>query len=300
MGLGLGLAFLLVRIEYRASLIASFWPLISNAIGFQGSAVLFGVAAVVHFHSAYLSLPVSPAITILTILLPVISFLNSYIYPTLLHSARNSSHPLHRLSPTILQTLQALLTTVLATLLFEDVLPSTTTECSMENRWMNLFRAHDGEAIRLIQDTLNCCGLNSVRDRAYPFVKSGTTCVDMYKRDQACRAPWTAALRSSTGADFGVVIAVGLLQILSLLMTREGTNWWNSWRSLAWHRRQRGVDGERRALLEDVTEADEEVVQRQDDSSHPRYQSLPPTEAGSRPRVEPSTIHQEENHWRDN
>lgn len=83
-------------------------------------------------------------------------------------------------------------------------------------------------------------------------------------------------------------------------MTREGTNWWNSWRSIAWHRQRRGVDGERRALLEDVTDADEEVVERQDDSSRSRgYQSLPSTEAENRPRVEPSPIHQEENHWRD-
>ncbi|UKZ82063.1 hypothetical protein TrVFT333_009847 [Trichoderma virens FT-333] len=279
MGMGLGLAFML------------------------GSAVLFGVAAVVHFHSAHLSLPVSPAITILTILLPIISFLNSYIYPTLLHSARNSSHPLHRLSPTILQTLQGLLTTVLATLLFEDVVPSTTVECLMENRWSSMFRAKDGESIRLIQDTLNCCGLNTVRHMAYPFPRTGekySMCAETFGRDQACRAPWTAALRSSTGADFGVVIAVGLLQILSLLMTREGTNWWNSWRSVAWRRQQHVVDGERRALLEDVTDADE-VVERQDESSRPRgYQSLPATESETRPRVEPSPIHHEENHWRDN
>ncbi|KAH0523384.1 hypothetical protein TsFJ059_008399 [Trichoderma semiorbis] len=274
MGLGLGLAFML------------------------GSAVLFGVAAVVHFHSAHLSLPVSPVITILTILLPIVSFLNSYIYPTLLHSARNSSHPLHRLSPTILQTLQGIVTTILATLLFEDVIPSTTVDCVMENRWNHMFRAKD-ESIRLIQDTLNCCGLNTVRHQPYPF-KDPTTCSTMYGRNTSCRGPWTAALRSSTGADFGVVIAVGLLQILSLLMTREGTNWWNSWRPIAWHRRQRGVEGERRALLEDVTDADEEVVERQDDSSRSRgYQSLPSAEAENRPRVEPSPIHQEENHWRD-
>ncbi|KAJ4857582.1 hypothetical protein T069G_08479 [Trichoderma breve] len=276
MGLGLGLAFML------------------------GSAVLFGVAAVVHFHSAHLSLPVSPAITILTILLPIVSFLNSYIYPTLLHSARNSSHPLHRLSPTILQTLQGLVTTILATLLFEDVIPSTTVDCVMENRWKSMFQAHDGESIRLIQDTLNCCGLNTVRHMPYPFIKPDTTCSTMYGRDKSCRGPWTAALRSSTGADFGVVIAVGLLQILSLLMTREGTNWWNSWRPIAWHRQRRGVEGERRALLEDVTDADEEVVERQDDSSRSRgYQSLPSAEAENRPRVEPSPIHHEENHWRD-
>ncbi|KAL6861029.1 hypothetical protein J3F83DRAFT_747124 [Trichoderma novae-zelandiae] len=279
MALGLGLVFLL------------------------GSAVLFGVAAVVHFHSAHLSLPISPVITILTVLLPIISLLNSYIYPTLLHSARHSSHPLHRLSPTILQTLQGLLTAVLATLLFEDVLPSATVECLLDNQWLRMFRAHDGESIRMIQDTLNCCGLNSLVDRAYPFPKPGdnnkSLCGDMFGRAQSCRAPWRAALRSSTGADFGVVVAVGLLQILSLLMTKEGTNWWNAWRSIGWRRQQRVHRSESRPLLEDVTDADE-VVERQDDSPHPRgYQSLPATDQDSRPRVEPSAIHQERNAWND-
>ncbi|KAL7951012.1 hypothetical protein V8C42DRAFT_136194 [Trichoderma barbatum] len=277
MALGLGLVFLL------------------------GSAVLFGVAAVVHFHSAHLSLPVSSTVTFLTILLPIISFLNSYIYPTLLHSARNSSHPLHRLSPTILQTLQGIFTTILATLLFQDVVPSTTVECLLDNQWKRLFRAHDGESIRLIQDTLNCCGLNTVKDRAFPFPPAdANTCAKTFGRDHACRGPWTTALRSSTGADFGVVIAVGLLQILSLLMTREGTNWWDAWRSVSWRRQQHVINGERRALLEDVTDADE-IVERQEDSTHPRgYQSLPATEQENRPRVEPSPIHQEDNHWRDN
>ncbi|KAM0251102.1 hypothetical protein ACHAQJ_008347 [Trichoderma viride] len=254
--------------------------------------------SVVHFHSAHLSLPISSAVTILTVLLPIISFLNSFIYPSLLHSARNSSNPLRRLSPTILQTLQGLLTTVLATLLFEDVVPSTTVECLLDNQWLRMFRGHNGESIRLIQDTLNCCGLNSVKDRAYPFPKTGaSTCAEMFGRNQACRGPWRSALHSSAGADFGVVVAVGLLQILSLLMTREGTNWWTAWRSVGWHRQQNVSHRETRPLLAGIPDADEVIEQQED--SHPRgYQSLPSTEDGNRPRVEPSAINQEANVWR--
>lgn len=171
--------------------------------------------SVVHFHSAHLSLPISSVVTILTILLPIISLFNSFIYPSLLHNTRNSPNHLRRLSPTILQTLQGLLTTVLATLLFEDVVPSATVECLLENQWKNMFRAKDGESIRLIQDTLNCCGLNTLKDRAYPFTKppAPSPCAEMFGRNLACRAPWKAGLRSSAGADFGVVIAVGLLQV---------------------------------------------------------------------------------------
>ena len=79
---------------------------------------------------------------------------------------------------------------------------------------MDMFRHKDGSSIRRIQDRLECCGLNSVKDRAYPFPKSGSsTCADTYGRDLACRGPWSAALRTNAGMDFAVVVAVGLLQV---------------------------------------------------------------------------------------
>jgi hypothetical protein len=94
------------------------------------------------------------------------------------------------------------------------VVPSTTTECLLDNQWMRMFRGHNGESIRLIQDTLNCCGLNSVKDRAYPFPKTGvSTCAEMFGRNLACKAPWRSALQGTAGADFGVVVGVGLLQV---------------------------------------------------------------------------------------
>ncbi|KAK6447767.1 hypothetical protein FP744_10004017 [Trichoderma asperellum] len=239
---------------------------------------------VVHFHSAHLSLPVSSAVTILTVLLPVFSFLNSFIYPSLLHSARNSSNPLHRLSPTILQTLQGLFTTILATLLFEKVVPSESVECLIDNQWLHLWRDRNGEAIRLIQDTLNCCGLNSLKDRAYP-ISDPKACAGMFGRNQVCRGPWRSALRSSAGADFGVVVAVGLLQ-----------------RSVSWHRQQQVNRRESRPLLAGIPDVDaDEVVEQQEDSPRPRgYQSLTNnTDEENRPRVEPSGIRtrQEANVW---
>jgi hypothetical protein len=169
----------------------------------------------VHFHSSHLSLPISSAVTIFTALLPILSFLNSFIHPSLLHFAHNSSNPFVRLSPTATQTLQGILTSILATLLFERVAPSDTIECLLNNRWLGLWRDRNGEAIRLIQDTLNCCGLNSLKDRAYP-ISDPQACAGMFGRNQVCRGPWKSALKGTAGADFGVVIAVGVLQVSCL------------------------------------------------------------------------------------
>lgn len=171
-------------------------------------------SSVVHFHSTTLSLPLSPVISILATLLPIVGFLNAYIHPTLLHSAHVSANRLQQLAPVVLQTLQALVTTILATLLLEAVVPSPASDCVLEHDWMHMFRRHDAQAIRRVQDVLDCCGFNSVRDRAYPFGNGApSTCAETYGRGNACRGPWTSALQSSAGIDFAVVMGVGLLQV---------------------------------------------------------------------------------------
>ena len=181
--------------------------------------------SVVHFNSRSLSIPISPAVSILVAILPIAGFLNAYIHPSTLwtshhqprHSASSPSPRLRQLAPFVLQTLQALVTAILATLLMEATVPSATLSCVLEGRWGAMYRAHDAGSIRGVQDALSCCGLNSVRDRAYPFQRDGapSTCAETYGRDVACRGPWTRAMRANAGADLGVVLAVGLLQVIA-------------------------------------------------------------------------------------
>lgn len=175
-----------------------------------------------HFHSASLSLPISPVITILTAILPLVALVNAYIRPNLLITARSSSSRLQQLLPTALQTIQALLATVLLTLLFEGVVESPALRCTLESIWMTMYKAHNGRSIRRIQDALECCGLNSVRDRAYPFGdRAPSTCAQTYDRSASCRVPWMRAMQTSAGIDVGVVIAVALLQVRSNTFPRS-------------------------------------------------------------------------------
>jgi hypothetical protein len=61
---------------------------------------------------------------------------------------------------------------------------------------------------------LDCCGFNSVKDRAYPFPRGApSTCADTYGRDVACRGLLEKAVRVNAGVDLGVVLAVGVLQV---------------------------------------------------------------------------------------
>lgn len=77
-----------------------------------------------------------------------------------------------------------------------------------------MFRTHDAGGIRKIQDAFECCGLNSVKDKAYPFPgMTPSSCAETYGRSVACRAQWKGALRTASGAELGAVLAVGLLQV---------------------------------------------------------------------------------------
>ncbi|KND94492.1 hypothetical protein TOPH_00955 [Tolypocladium ophioglossoides CBS 100239] len=203
------------------------------------SVVLFAVAVVVHFHTSHLSLPLCSVVTALAVILPIAAFVNAYVYPNLLRTshacaddAPTTTLPA-RLAPVILQGLQAVATAVLAALLLQGVVPSPALDFRLEHQWDTLFAARDGRSMRLVQDTYRCCGLDALHDRAYPF-GAAESCADLYRRTEPCMAPWRSAMQATSAVDFGVVLAVGLMQILGLLMMRERTAWWTALRTQGW------------------------------------------------------------------
>jgi hypothetical protein len=171
----------------------------------------------IHISSTTLSLPLAPGISLLTILLPVFAAANTLTYPRLLHSARGSLSLLQRIYPTAFQSLQAILTTALATYLLQQAFPGDAQSCHLATSWQRLFAAKDGPAIRRIQDALECCGLNSVRDRAWPFPegRSGNAgrCVERFDRHIACAGPWGHEAARNAGLELGIVLAVAVLQV---------------------------------------------------------------------------------------
>lgn len=166
-----------------------------------------------HLNSATLSLPISPALTIVTVILPFLAAINAIFYPRLRRWA--SSTAPRRVLAIALQALQAILVTALATLFMSDMLPSAARTCLLSTTWQRLFSAHDADSIRRIQDAFACCGFNTVRDRAWPFPSQQTSreCTETYGRSTACAGPWQLALRRSAGLELGVVLAVALLQV---------------------------------------------------------------------------------------
>ncbi|KAK0639165.1 hypothetical protein B0T16DRAFT_497305 [Cercophora newfieldiana] len=204
-----------------SSWIIALYPLIIIALA--------GVAIYEHTKTTTLSLPVSPILTILTIALPLLAAIHAIYQPSLLRAASaKTASTLQNLLPTLLQAIQLILTTVLATLLTSDAVPSPLRECLLETRWKQFWTSHDAESIRRIQDALNCCGFRTVKHMAWPFPSgppggggSEESCAVRFGRTVACREPWQSAMQGAGGWDAAVVVAVGLLQVLSWVMGRR-------------------------------------------------------------------------------
>lgn len=64
--------------------------------------------------------------------------------------------------------------------------------CGLDTHWSNLYSAKD-DSIRVIEQSLRCCGLNSLRDRPWPFPARGvdaTACERTLGYTVRCRDPW--------------------------------------------------------------------------------------------------------------
>lgn len=100
---------------------------------------------------------------------------------------------------------------VLATLAGTHISPPLSLDCGLRERWQALFRAKDEERVRMIQDSFQCCGLESTRDMAWPFPQAGRgadACERMFEGRDRCLEPWKAEERKV--AVFLLVVPVAV------------------------------------------------------------------------------------------
>ncbi|KAH8677923.1 hypothetical protein BX600DRAFT_545616, partial [Xylariales sp. PMI_506] len=189
---------------------------------------LLGVSIYALVSSRNLSLPIPLRAQILALLLIALAFINiDIITPWLLENIARRGHnrdpeaesskpppSIHHWVLYAIHTLQGALTTVIATVFFSGgLLPGGIATCGLQEGWVKLWRDRDGLAIEKIQDALGCCGFKTVRDMAWPPSEGRVSlCAEMYHRSSSCVEPWAGAMRRSLGLEFGVAIALGLLQ----------------------------------------------------------------------------------------
>jgi hypothetical protein len=282
-----------------------------------------------HTNSVTLSLPLSPVLTFLTILLPLFAAANATALPYLLREkARSPARLLVKLAhPAVAQGIQRILIVVLATLYTTYMVPGASRDCSLSTIWSRLFRAKDAQSVKAIQDAFECCGFRSVKDMAWPFPPVDVACAQRFDRALPCRGPWSSALQRSAGVELGVVVIVAILQVCKRpTRTRETTMCANafvtqivslvfpqqfaarfhesSWRRFFGGRRRHGSDfgpSPSRPLITDrdvsAEEAGEEVGSAGQTNGY-HYGALD-ERTGDGPRIQPSSLRQEGNEWRD-
>jgi hypothetical protein len=106
--------------------------------------------------------------------------------------------------------------TVVVTLAGTYIAPVDNLRCGLDDRWQDLFRKHNGKAIRRIQDAFECCGLHSTLDKAFPFPSKDVgvdACKKAFGRDVSCFASWREEERIVAGLLLLVVLLVVLWKV---------------------------------------------------------------------------------------
>jgi len=104
------------------------------------------------------------------------------------------------------------------------LVPPRALTCELGDKWMRLFMAKDARAIRAIQDTFECCGLNSVKDRAFPFGQP-STCAITYGRSNSCFGEWRKAEQINAGLLFLVAVIVFVFKLGSIFTLLTSASW---------------------------------------------------------------------------
>ena len=117
-------------------------------------------------------------------------------------------------NPGVWTALHTLLVTILTTLSANTVFsPTDIQNCILTTHWQRLYRARDGDTVRKIQDWLQCCGLMSPRDMAWPFGEDRDRCRVMFGRETACLPGWRERGRWWAGVEVGVLVSLGVIQV---------------------------------------------------------------------------------------
>lgn len=111
---------------------------------------------------------------------------------------------------------------VLATLAITYFIPEDVLSCRLEHQWQNMWKTKDARSIRTVQDRLQCCGLRSERDRAWPFPKPGQgaedSCPSVYGYDRSCMVPWAQEQRRVATLIFISIMLATFMKVGSEIM----------------------------------------------------------------------------------
>ncbi|KAA8576071.1 hypothetical protein MFRU_009g00270 [Monilinia fructicola] len=246
-----------------------------------------------------LSLPISQALALFTVVLPLATGISIQGAAGLIERANKKEQNQLTLPLIAVIGFQLVYETVVATLALTYMIPPTSLKCGLEDTWQDLFTSKDERKIRDIQDALNCCGLHSVYDRAYPFradAHAAGNCVELTNRSQSCLGTWRQSEQINAGLLLLVAICIFILKVISIINLLTTSFWKRSYWSRPIHRITNGdteaPPGDNRADMRRLIEEgdDEEESSYHDEPTQDRLSAFNGPAQG--PRVEPSRLSQ--------
>jgi len=197
--------------------------------------VLIGLTALAGYslyQTRALSLPISTIFAFAATLLPLVTFISTQLIQPLLRDQATISR--NALSIILMSIFPLIYETIIATLSITYMFPG----CSLEDKWKQLYSNRDANAIRSIQDRFDCCGFNSVNDRAWPFPygrpedgHGSDQCKRTYGRARSCRGPWQQQEKINASLFFTVAIFIFVIKALVVIVrlrARSSSGWFSS------------------------------------------------------------------------
>ncbi|KAH7386259.1 hypothetical protein BKA64DRAFT_711489 [Cadophora sp. MPI-SDFR-AT-0126] len=268
--------------------------------------VLTGIAGYAYTQIRALSLPIPKALALLTVVLPLITGISAQGTYGLVRRANNEPYQL-TIPLIAVIGFQLIYETVIATLALTHMIPPSALNCELGTRWQMLWRMKDANAVRTIQDALNCCGFNTVLDRSWPF-EDPTACSKTFNRNQPCVRPWRRSEQNMAGLLLLVAVIVFIIKVLSLISLLTS----NSFSQSRWARPFKQIGHARHVEEADEPEEDnsatvrrliednaEEYHDEPDEQPSARAITAPNGEHDHGPRVQPSPLADGGNEWRD-
>ncbi|CRG87352.1 hypothetical protein PISL3812_04369 [Talaromyces islandicus] len=273
--------------------------IITLLVLFIGISIVFGGIAWSRINSLFLPFPTS--ITAIATLFPVLSFLivatiNSFVSRFEGANSRRkritasdgangttatgASTAFGPLVAFFLDNIMTILPTVLATISATYILPSDN-NCHLEQAWQAYYHNKDVNAIRSIQDRLQCCGLRSTRDRAWPFkdaTHSDMACEQSMGYRQSCLEPWSDNERKVAVLVFAAAVLGWGIKLGFMYLGPRGFWTFNNstFGRRAWtHGTSNGIEGPSYPRLLPRYADDPNDIQRERDEEDPSTDTAP-------------------------
>lgn len=265
------------------------------------------IATYAYSQIRFLNLPISQALGLFTVVLPLIAGISTQGAHGLIQ--RSSKKENYHLTIRLLAVIgfQLIYETIIATLAMTYLVPPSALRCGLTDKWQFLYSEKNENAIRTIQDSFDCCGLNSVVDRAFPFSGGRSECAKVYGRNKSCFAAWRKAEQTNAGLLLLVALVVFVIKafsILSLFTSPSGAH--SKW-AYPFRRHTNGdveqPEDDNRAHMRRLIEEGIGQENYQDEpareNSGRAIEAPPGNNQDHGPRVEPSSLIDARNEWRD-